>query len=357
MRLSVISFTEKGAELSRRTAQLAKLYDISLFTKYSGSIRDTDEQAAQISFVQERIGEWTGQQMAERNAVLFIGACGIAVRAIAPYLTDKLHDSPVLVMDELGNYIIPVLSGHMGGANEIAVYLADQLGAVPVITTATDINRKFAVDVFARRNGLYIVNKEGIARVSAKVLAGQSVAAAIETGHLEETDRLPAGLCRVSYPPEQPVDIIVTGEEKQFPAAVCLRPKEYVIGIGCRKGKPQEEIDEFIQNAIKKAGIAIEQIWALASVEQKSREAGLLGFSQRAGIPFFTYTVEELEKIPGTFHESEFVKKTVGVANVCERAALAACGSGGRLILDRQAKNGMTAAIAKREWRVKFDEE
>ena len=130
-----------------------------------------------------------------------------------------------------------------------------------------------------------------------------------------------------------------------------------MIGIGCRKGKAQEEIEEFIYNTIKQAGIRIEQVYALASVAQKSREAGLLGFSQKAAIPFVTYPAEELEKIPESFQESEFVKKTVGVANVCERAALAACGAGGILVLDKKAENGMTIAIAKREWRVAFDEE
>ena len=105
-----------------------------------------------IRYVEEGMGEWAGKQMAEKHTLLFIGACGIAVRAIAPYITDKLHDSAVLVMDEGGNYIIPILSGHVGGANEIAVKIAVEIGAVPVITTATDINGKFAVDLFAKRN-------------------------------------------------------------------------------------------------------------------------------------------------------------------------------------------------------------
>lgn len=106
--------------------------------------------------------------MAARHALIFIGACGIAVRAIAPWIMDKLHDSPVLVADEMGKYVIPLLSGHVGGANELAVRLAGALGAIPVITTATDLHDSFAVDIFAKRNDLRICNREGIAKVSAK---------------------------------------------------------------------------------------------------------------------------------------------------------------------------------------------
>lgn len=354
MRLSVISFTKKGAELSQKIAQRARLYDISLFTKYSNA--QSTDTFDEIGYVIERIGEWAGQQMAEKNGILFIGACAIAVRAIAPYLTDKLHDSPVLVMDELGNYIIPILSGHMGGANEIALYLAGQTGAVPVITTATDINNRFAVDVFARRNGLHIVEKAGIARVSARVLEGETIRISIEPGHQRGTGKLPTGFCMLPYPPEEPVDIIITAQDKEFLTAVCLKPREYVLGIGCRKGKTQEEIAAFVDRTLKQQGISTEQIWALASVEQKAREPGLVAWCRKAGTAFMTYPAEELEKIPGSFHESEFVRQAVGVSNVCERAALAACGDKGRLVLEKQAENGMTIAIAKREWSVTFDE-
>ena len=112
--------------------------------------------------VQESVSVWAGEQMAAHHALVFVGACGIAVRAIAPWITDKLHDSPVLVMDEQGQYVIPLLSGHVGGANELAVRLAGELGAVPVITTATDLHGSFAVDLFAKRNDLWIHNREGL---------------------------------------------------------------------------------------------------------------------------------------------------------------------------------------------------
>ncbi|MGN0326196.1 MAG: hypothetical protein ACI4DW_07780, partial [Lachnospiraceae bacterium] len=135
MKLSMISFTENGKLLSVNIAKLLDGTEYALYTKCHAFCQE--EQT--VRFVTQSIGEWAKEQFEERNALLFIGACGIAVRAIAPYITDKLHDSPVLVMDEKGQYVIPILSGHVGGANELAVTLAEKIGAKPVITTATDI--------------------------------------------------------------------------------------------------------------------------------------------------------------------------------------------------------------------------
>lgn len=207
----------------------------------------------------------------------------------------------------------------------------------------------------------------------------------VEPGHLEPLNRvgpqfgeltggaamqpehsLPDGIRLVPYPPGSPVDIVVTSEEKEFDAAILLKPKEYVVGVGCKKGKSMEELGRFLTEKLGELGISAAQVFALASVSQKSREPGLAGWCQKERIPFFTYTAEELQQVSGEFHESPFVRAQVGVGNVCERAALKACeetaafGPGGAwqgngtLVLPKCAGNGMTIAIAKREWRVHF---
>ena len=359
MKLSIISFTEKGIQLSQKLVdklQNTEL-EIMLFSKCSYGAK---------SNITESIADWTKLQMQEKNALLFIGACGIAVRAIAPSILDKLQDSPVLVLDENGKHIIPILSGHMGGANELACLIAKKIAAVPVITTATDLNRKFAVDLFAKKNHLHIVNKEGIAKVSAKVLAGEEIVMSIESGLLSKNEEVPEGLRIVEYPPNESVDILIMsqyeaevigyGNIKEM-AAIVLCPKEYVIGMGCRKGKEAEKIEKFISRSIEAAGILPSQIYALASIEQKREEEGLLAWSRKERVPFVTYTAEELQEVSGRFDTSDFVKKTGGVGNVCERAALKACGNGGQLICGKTALDGMTIAIAKREWSVTFKQE
>lgn len=357
MRVAVISFTCQGIALSKRLAScMEERMDIRLFTKCGEYDRERGGQNAPVSFVREAVSQWAGVQMDAGNALLFIGACGIAVRAVAPHLTDKLHDGPVLVMDEKGAYVIPLLAGHVGGANEIAVFLGKRVGAVPVITTATDINGKFAVDLFAKENGLYVEKKEGIAMVSAKVLSGKGITMSIETAHGPDNEP-PEGVEVVAYPPTKSVDVVVTSEQKKFDAVLVLRAREYVIGLGCKKGKPEEAIAELIADKLRELGINSTQIYALASVDQKREEAGILRWCRKGNIPFLTYPAQELKKVEGDFCHSAFVEEQVGVDNVCERAAVKACGTGGRLISGKAARDGMTIAVAKRKWSVRFEKE
>lgn len=443
MKVSIISFTLKGIELSlkiKKTFSKEAAEDLCLYTKCSYAEKSlterklTEKNLAEKSlteknlaesglfYVEQPLTEWTGEQMKEHRSLLFIGACGIAVRAIAPFLTDKLNDVPVLVMDEQGCFVIPVLAGHVGGANELALSLAERMGSTPVITTATDLNHCFAVDLFAKRNALYIVNKDGIAKVSSRILAGEEVTMAVEEGHLQEevgsmggrkvpTEiNVPEGIRLVPCIPEFHTDAPVMSTEgsEDIPAAsteltmnapavsadstidaavsftessagipvvteysvdilvapvsygrgrlLTLRPKEYVIGIGCKRGKAAEQIDDFVHRVLKESGISMEQVAALASIDRKKDEEGILWMSSHYGIPFVTCSAEELQQVEGAFHASEFVKNQVGVDNVCERAALRFSGPGGTLITGKQAEDGITVAIAKRRWSVSFDE-
>ena len=377
MKISVISFTKTGQRLAERIRESMHGEDaVMLYTKCSqmgkktvptadnGSdiiaVKTSGINAGDTIVVHESISSWAGEQMAAHHALVFIGACGIAVRAIAPWITDKLHDSPVLVMDEQGQYVIPLLSGHVGGANELAARLAGELGAIPVITTATDLHGSFAVDLFAKRNDLWIRNREGIARVSAKVLAGEDITMSVETGHLAADEAIPAGIRLCAYPPEEKVDVLIADgmEETLQEEAVrlLLQPKKYILGVGCKKGTDSVKLETFLRKILEEQGIAMEQIAALASIDVKKEERCLRDFSEKYRIPFRTYSAQELQAVPGTFHGSDFVKAQVGVDNVCERAAMKAAGTGGQICRAKQAQDGMTVAVAEKEWKVNFHE-
>ena len=138
---------------------------------------------------------------------------------------------------------------------------------------------------------------------------------------------------------------------------IWLRPRRYVVGMGCRKNKDPEELLDFYMKTLEKAMVEPGEVYALASIDKKKDEPGLLAISERMRIPFFTYTAEELNRVGACVHSSEFVKAQVGVDNVCERAALAGCGANGTLIYEKQAFDGMTIAIAERNWSVILDEE
>lgn len=385
MKLAIISFTENGIKLSKTVAKRLSRRKVTLYTKCS---RYTAEDL-KVQRVKESLQVWTAQRMAEGDALLFIGACGIAVRAIAPNLTDKLHDVPVLVMDEEGQYVIPILSGHVGGANELARELADLMDARPVITTATDVQKKFAVDLFAKRNHLEIMNKDGIAKVSTRALAGEQLTIAVRVQNIEfchpkfcevreedfteaenqllreasmhKQDQEACGveppLRLVPYVKNQQIDIVVSEMQDNKNALIWLRPRRYVVGMGCRKNKDTEELLAFYQETLEQAMVEPGEVYALASIDKKKDEPGLLAISERMRIPFFTYTAEELNRVGACVHSSEFVKAQVGVDNVCERAAFAGCGVSGWLIYEKHAFDGMTIAIAERNWSVILDEE
>lgn len=355
--LSIISFTEKGAHLSLKLLDMLSEEGENawLYTKCSkyrdGSINK------RLRYVYSNTDEWAKVQMSEKNGLLFIGACGIAVRAIAPWVVNKLYDSPVLVMDELGTYVIPILSGHVGGANEIAVKIAEMTGSIPVITTATDLNKSFAVDIFAKKNYLYIENKNGIAKVSSKVLRGEKINIAIESHGYGHDSRFANQIKIVDFPPKQPVDVIITTGNCGYNADLVLRPREYVLGMGCKRDKEPEKIAGYIDQTLTALGISKNQVYAICSIDKKRDEAGFLQWSSLERIPFITYSAEELEDVEGDFEVSQFVKSQVGVDNVCERAALKGCGEGGELVYRKHASDGMTIAVAKRDWRVSFDYE
>ncbi|SHI59574.1 cobalt-precorrin 5A hydrolase [Pseudobutyrivibrio xylanivorans] len=262
------------------------------------------------------LSDWTKDCFDTHLPIIFIGSTGIAVRTIAPFITSKLKDSPVIVIDELGKNVIPILSGHYGGANDLARIIGKAIGANPVITTATDINNVFAVDVFAKKNGLLITDKSLIKKVSAKALKGEAL-------DIKESED----------------EIIIEGLK--------LIPKRLILGMGCKKGKTFEELKAFV-NTFYNDDELEKNLYAIASIDVKSEEIGLIKLAEYYGVFFVTYSSEELDKVNGEFEESDFVKEQVGVGNVCERSALLLAGEGGVLVKKKVAQDGMTLAEAKR---------
>ena len=361
-KLAVVSFTERGEALAGRVkAALSDSVDsmesveCMLYTKRSSSgVHKEAGVHPEAEKVTEPLGVWAGRQFKAGNAILFIGACGIAVRSIAGHVRDKLSDVPVLVMDEAGNYVIPLLSGHYGGANELAELIAGRLLAATVITTATDVNGLFAVDVFARKNGLWIADRNGIARVSAKLLDKGQITMSVSGACVGE---VPPEVTLVPYPPKGDVDVLVAPEKPEgIHAGLFLVPRCIVLGMGCKKGKPEAEVEAFVCAALDGLHIPMQAVTALATIDRKAEEKGFLDFVKKQGISFKTYPPETLAAVKGEFQISSFVEETVGVENVCERAAMCAAGEAAGLLLHKTAEDGKTLAVAERQWSVNFDE-
>ena len=260
------------------------------------------------------------------------------------------------MLDEAGQFVIPVLSGHLGGANELAQQIAESLHSAAVVTTATDVNGLFAVDVFARKNGLRVCNPEAIRHVSGKLLQGEIIVMAVDPACMspEEMAELqpPKEVKLISWneaQAEHAVDVWITKKEPQEDRkTLVLAPKTAVLGMGCRKNKSYNEIKQMIKTLVDSRKIDLDDIYALASVDVKEKEPGLQELAQHLRVPFVVFSAGELKKVPGDFTASAFVSRTVGVDNVCERAAVAAA-DGGSLLIHKQAMDGVTIAVAKRE--------
>lgn len=429
-------FTEPGRHLAHRIADgLSPEYEILWYKK--------------------GLKDWCADCFAQAELIIFIGACGIAVRTIAPLLKSKTEDPAVLVLDEAGQYVISLLSGHIGGANFYAQQIAGITGAVPVITTASDVRGKIAVDVFAKNNHLSISSMKAAKCVEAAILRGEPVEVycsgevhgavppeltLIQTKYgnelrLDESGSIktsqnsctPAQVeaarrenrviltcqCKTDFSDENndtgqnqknagAIEKVKTGtqirKEKNGEVAnyriwiseracpwlqlteksmesqpqrdrkdqamtdaatdplhtLILTPRVVTIGIGCRKGKPAADVAEALKRILREEQIPKEALAGIASIDLKKDEEGILETAQEMGLPFITYTAEELLAVQGDFTPSEFVRKTTGVDNVCERSALLLAGDGGTIIRKKEAGNGVTVALAIQKWRIEF---
>ena len=340
MEIWVVSYTEAGRAAAARAADVLTGFGHVCRRFALPKFCTEKEEPLTVG-----ASEWAGEGFRKAGALLFCCASGIAVRAVAPHVRSKTADPAVLVMDERSRFVIPLLSGHLGGANELAGALADALGAEAVLTTATDVNDVFAVDVFARRNHLYITDMTLAKEVSAALLAGEKVGFRSE---LPVEGPLPRGLTER----DAALGILISPRpDSPFPRTLRLVPRRYAAGMGCRRGKSAAELEAFLRKNLAIHGVAPEELCCVASIDLKQDEPGLVTLCRRLRVPLVTYSAERLNAVPGEFSSSEFVKEQTGVDAVCERAALA---GGGVLTAGKTAENGMTFALAKREEAIHF---
>lgn len=301
------------------------------------------------------------------DAIVFVTASGIAVRSVAEHLTHKSKDPAIVCMDELGKHVISLVSGHAGGANALTQMLADVMWATPVITTATDVEGRFSIDDYAREHNLVVTDWAKAKAISAEVLTtGAEPVWMDEAEVLQEEEK---NACEIRKEQKSTgIDgceneinvqelqigshqVIITPQDGSVDVQTLqLIPRCIVAGVGCKKGTPVDKIEHAVQDAFAKAGLRMEALCAVVSIDLKKEEAGLLEFCETRNVPFETYAAEELQAVPGTYSASEFVSGVTGVDNVCERSAVKYASehgaNDGELLLRKQAQDGVTVALA-----------
>lgn len=319
------------------------------------------------------------------DAIVFVTASGIAVRSVAEHLTHKSKDPAIVCMDECSKHVISLVSGHAGGANALTQMLADVMWATPVITTATDVEGQFSIDDYAREHNLVVTDWAKAKAISAEVLATGAKPVWVDEAEVsQEEEKNACEICKEQKSTGIDVgkiendgceneigvqklqigshQVIITPKDVPVDAQTLqLIPRCIVAGVGCKKGTPVDKIEHAVQEAFAKAGMRMEALCAVASIDLKKEEAGLLEFCETRNVPFETYAAEELQAVSGTYSASEFVSGVTGVDNVCERSAvkyasehgmnqgeqlLGRQAKHGELLLRKQAYGGVTVALA-----------
>jgi cobalt-precorrin 5A hydrolase len=294
------------------------------------------------------------------SALVFVCAAAVVVRTVAPYLKDKTTDPPVVSVDELGRFSISLVSGHLGGANELAREVAGLVGATPVVTTATDIRGLPCIEEIAKRFSLEIDNTEGIKPVNSAILRGRKVVVvdrdperlrAIKgafghTGVFRFQRTVPKRLAK-----DRALVVISAQLDENIPrtlskATLFLRPKEFVVGLGCKRGVTVKEFERVYGRVLSGKKLSPLSVRNFATIEIKRKERGLKGFAKRARVPVDFFSTKELSAIKPPSGPSRVVREKFGIDGVAEPAALASAGVR-KIWLKKQKKGNITIAVAK----------
>ncbi len=342
---AIWAITPNGVAIAKQlTAELSRA---DLYT--SAKIRPHKQPG--LTF--DKLSDAVAQNFHQYTAHIFIMATGIVVRMIAPLIEHKTEDPAVVVIDDQGRHAISLLAGHMGGANDLTGRVAGILDAHPVITTATDVNAKPAIDVLAKTKKLLIENPKAIKTVNMALLTDQQIGLHDPFGimqndipnaiRLDETDLIKwethADRAAAVYIGDRQIDLASN--------VLRLRPASLVAGIGCNRNTPMHEIKALLDDTFKKYHLAGNSLARLASIDVKADETGLLDLAKALKVALDFFSRDELNRVKDIQTPSKMVEKHVGVKSVCEAAAILTS-QRGTLIVPKQTTPNVTVAIARK---------
>lgn len=298
-----------------------------------------------------RLGDIVPKLWQESSVLIFVMATGIVVRQIASLIEGKDRDPAVLVLDEEGKFVIPLLSGHLGGANAWAHQISELIGALPVITTATDVRGMVAPDEYARRYGWKVEPVNHLPAVNRLLLEQKrlNVWASYPLKLKHDTWVRDINYLFLSENEKAQANVIVDAFPSSSIKSDCLYlvPPILSIGVGCRRGVDKDVILERIKMAVEHLGASLKAISGIYSIDLKSDEMGLIEAAKHLQVPFRTFRADELQAVnlQEQLSRSNFVSEKIGVDGVCEAASLLGA-QRGRLVLPKTKGQGVTVAIS-----------
>lgn len=372
-KIAILCITSNGRSLACKIKRSLNDGDIYFINnkRDENSLDDNEviskylEEDVEIYTVKKRLKFFVEDIFDKYEYILFIMATGIVVRTIAPLVTSKFSDPAILVTDEKGSNIISLLSGHMGGANEMTLHISDLINSNPVITTATDINKKSSLDMIAKKLNGHIVNfRDNVLDVNAMLVNGDAVGLYIDGEYnidtrgftvLDNSKSLESSISSDEELKKINLNTIVVISNKENLQIdkyyedkyriIKVTPRDIVIGIGCRRDTESHLLQDFLEDFLIKNNIDINSIKEIGSIEVKKDEKAIIDLSENLNMPFRVLSVEEISQVDYLFEKSEWVKKSVGVYSVAEPVAHLL--SDGNVIIEKNKYKGITFSVGR----------
>ncbi len=342
----VLAITKNGVKIGQKLKELFPDWIIFAPSKFSNENND-------ISWYSEPTSEKIIELFKNSNALVCLFSLGAVIRLLAPYLKDKKTDPAVIVIDDKTNFVISVLSGHIGGANELTQEIAEKIGAVPVITTAADVNKTIAVDLVGREFNWKIDDESTVTKISAHMVNEEPIGIFQETGKKNWYKQLPKNVSVYDSLDDlkkssSKAYLIISDkiiDEDLNKESVIYRPPSLVIGIGLHWDTSKNTIKDGIESCLKKFKLSSKSIAKLVSIKKPQDVQGLIDIGKEMRIPVEYVNREDLAEISAP-NPSDIVKAFEGTASVSEAAAIKV--SGGKLVVEKQKfPPNLTIAIAR----------
>lgn len=388
-KIAILCITENGKKLACKIKASIEDGDIYFVKNNQNIVSDrfntfetlgkTDELNTEINLVNDRLKNFIETIFNKYEYLVFIMATGIVIRTIAPLVESKFSDPAILVTDEKGINVISLLSGHMGGANEMTYYISQKINANPVITTATDVNKKSSLDMIAKKLDGYIEDfRENVKVVNSMLVNNKKVGIYIDGDYDIDTRGFikldnSKSITELYKEDKETFDalkkiVVITNKSKFIEGKdsttielinnqdiVCnkideskfikLVPRDIVIGIGCKKDLNSYLLYESLIDFLFKNNIDTESIKELGSIDIKKDEKAIVDLSKTLQVPFKIIDRNEISKIDHLFEKSEWVKKSVGVYSVAEPVAHIL--SNGNLIIRKKKYKGIIFSVGR----------
>ncbi|MEG0844118.1 MAG: cobalt-precorrin 5A hydrolase [Romboutsia sp.] len=371
-KVAIVCITENGKSLACKIQSLmdeceiyfvknqkdqSKKYIFQIKQKLS--LEDNNEKEVKVNIINNGLKAFIGEMFDKYDCIVFIMATGIVVRTISEYISSKFSDPAILVIDERGKNVISLLSGHIGGANEMTIKISKLINSNPVITTATDINEKSSLDMIAKKLDGYIENfRDCVKDINTMLVDEKNIGIYIDGDYDVDTrgfNVLDNSKKFEDLYKEQDLSnlekIVIISNKSSLECdlyedkIINLIPRDIVVGIGCRRNIDSNHLKSSLEKFLYENNIHKNAIKEIGSIDIKSDEQGIIDLSIDLKVPFKTVSTENISQVDALFEKSDWVKQNVGVYSVAEPVAYIL--SEGNLIIQKQKYEGITFSIGR----------